>query len=85
MERMHMHPGSSSATNFLTFSVAEMLIPLPKIHNLDRDLSRRQTTELPAPGRALAKKEVAVDKKLVAVVKKISLVVQKFSRSGHKK
>ena len=84
MKRMHMHPGSSSATNFLTSSVAEMLIPLPKIHNLDRVLSRRQTTELPAPGSG-GQKRSRGRQKISRGGQKISLVVQKFSRSGHKK
>ena len=44
-------PGSRSAIIFSTFSVVEMLIPRPKIHGLDRALSRGQTLEVPYFGR----------------------------------
>ena len=46
-------PGSRSATNFSTLSVAKKLIPRPKIQSLTQILtpSRRQNRETPYLGR----------------------------------
>ena len=67
--------GLRYSTNFSPLRVAEMLIPRPKIHSLDRILSRGQTLEYRFLV-AMVRKLVAVFKKLVAVVKKLAAAVK---------
>ena len=69
-------PGSRSATNFSTLYVAEMLNRQPKIYNLDRVLSRRQTLEILYLGRDGRKIKRGGQKISRGIVKKLVAAVE---------